>query len=351
MTSRERVLAACAFRPPDRIPRFDGFWEYPQSWRERFGPPEELTDVEIWVPDEGTFPTRARRVREEAGWLYDVSGWGALQRTRAGTYFAETMEVAIPAGTDPSSVTFDPPGLDARYLRGRSTAAEAAALLDAAKERHCVFGKTGGPYLRTTFVRGEAQYLLDMAGDPPLARELADKVGRHLTAVGCEEIRRWSLQGTGIFIYDDMAHNLGPMFSPRTFEQVLLPAYREMVRAYRAAGARYVFLHSDGDVRPILDMLVDVGIDGLNPLERRAGMAIEEIRRRYPRLVLTGGMCNTHTLVEGPVSKVREEARRIIDLGREGGIVIGTHSVSPEIPIEHFAAYVEECERYGRFAP
>jgi hypothetical protein len=349
MTSRERVLAACAFRGPDRIPRFDGFWEYPPSWRDRFGPPEDLTDIEIWVPDEGTFPTKAGRVREAGGWVYEVSPWGAMQRSRAGTYFSQTLEVPIPAGTDPDAVTFDPPDIEVRYLRGCGTAREAAALLEAAKARHCVFGKTGGPYLRTTFVRGEEQFLTDMAADPPLARALAEKVGRHLTAVGCEEIRRWALGDTGIFIYDDMAHNLGPMFGPATFERVLLPAYREMVAAYKQAGARHVFLHSDGDIRPILDMLVDAGIEGLNPLERRAGMAIEEIRRLYPRLVLTGGMCNTHTLVEGPADRVRDEARRIIDLGRDGGIVIGTHSVSPEIPIEHFAAYVAECETYGRF--
>jgi len=349
VTSRERVLAACAHRAPDRIPRFDGFWQFPDAWRGRFGPAEELTDIEIWVPEEGTFPTRAGRLREVDGWVYEVSSWGATQRSRAGTFFSETVEVPIPVGVDPDSVVFDPPELEARFLRGCASVGEAAELLARAKGRHCVFGKTGGPYLRSTFVRGEEQFLMDMAADPPFARALAEKVGRHLAAVGCEEIRRWSLQDTGIFIYDDMAHNLGPMFGPETFERVLLPAYREMISAYRSSGARHVFLHSDGDIRPILDMLVDAGVEGLNPLERRAGMAIEEIRKRYPRLVLTGGMCNTRTLVEGPVAKVRDEARRIIDLGRNGGIVIGTHSVSPEIPIEHFAAYVEECERYGAF--
>jgi uroporphyrinogen-III decarboxylase len=74
-------------------------------------------------------------------------------------------------------------------------------------------------------------------------------------------------------------------------------------------------------------------------------MAIEVIRRRYPRLVLTGGMCNTDTLLNGPLSRIRDEARTILDLGRDGGIVIGTHSISPEVPADHFAAYLEECRR------
>jgi len=122
-----------------------------------------------------------------------------------------------------------------------------------------------------------------------------------------------------------------------------------MVQEYKAAGAKYVILHSDGNVMPILDMLVDAGIDGLNPLERRAGMDIKEIRHRYPHLILTGGMCNTDTLVNGPVERIEAEAREIIDIGRRGGFVIGTHSISPEIPLEFFEAYHNTCLNYGNF--
>jgi uroporphyrinogen decarboxylase len=120
-----------------------------------------------------------------------------------------------------------------------------------------------------------------------------------------------------------------------------------MVRAYKEAGARYVFLHSDGDVRPLLDMLVDAGIDGLHPLERRAGMDVAALRRRYPRLILAGGMCNTDTLPNGPISRIEAETQAILDMGREGGLIVGTHSVSPEIPLAHFEAYHRTCAAYG----
>jgi uroporphyrinogen decarboxylase len=349
MTSQERVLAACAFHRPDRIPRFDGFWEYPESWRQRFGPREELTDVAVWCPAESTFPSRARRLKEEGGWIYEVEEWGRTQRRRPEGYFAETLEVPMPAGVALDSIQFDSPAAESRYLNGRATETEALRFLDSEKRRYCVFGKTGGPYLRSTFVRGETQFLMDIAGDPPLAKAIADKVGDHLTAVGVEEIRRWSLAGTGIWIYDDMAYNHGPMFRPESFEKVLLPAYRRMIAAYKAAGARYVFLHSDGDIRPILPMLVEAGIDGINPLERRANMDVAVLRKHFPRLILTGGMDNTDTLIHGPIERIRAEAREIIDLGRDGGIVIGTHSVSPEIPMDHFAAYLDTCLTYGNF--
>ena len=118
MNAQELVLTACEFRKPERIPRFDSFWEYPQAWRERLGPPEDLTDVEIWVPDETTFPTRARNLRRTGGWVYEVDGWGRTIRQKPGSYFSETLEVPIPVETDPDSVAFDSPSYDARYQQG-----------------------------------------------------------------------------------------------------------------------------------------------------------------------------------------------------------------------------------------
>ena len=61
-------------------------------------------------------------------------------------------------------------------------------------------------------------------------------------------------------------------------------------------------------------------------------------------------MCNTQTLVHGTRAEIEAEAREIIDLGRDGGVVIGTHSVSPEIPLENYVVYHDFCLKYGEFA-
>lgn len=95
--------------------------------------------------------------------------------------------------------------------------------------------------------------------------------------------------------------------------------------------------------------LTDAGIDGLHPLERRANMNIAAIRKRYPDLILAGGMCNTRTLINGSPSDIESETREIIELGRDGGVIIGSHSLSPEIPLENFRIYHETCLKYGTF--
>jgi hypothetical protein len=347
VTSKERVIAACEFRTPDRIPRYDAFWEFPDEWRTRFPSVSELSDILIRVPDETILPTHAHPVSDDGETEFFVDDWGRLLRTRHGAYFNETLSVAIPQGTDPDSIEFDAPGLDMRYTRGQNDPVEVATRDAAEAAEYCIFVKTGGPFLRTTYVRGETQFLEDIATDPTLAKVIADRVADHIAAVGVQALNRWELHDTGIWIFDDMAYNDGPLFSPASFEGILLPAYKRMIHAYRDAGARFVFLHSDGDVRPILDMLVDAGIDGLHPIERRAGMGPWELRERYPNLILAGAMDNTDLLVNGPVELIRDETRRLTEFGRNGGYIIGSHSISPEVPLEHFVAYDEVCREEG----
>ena len=99
MTPKARVLAACAFRAPDRIPRFDSFWNFPAEWERRFGPRSGLSDIVIRVPKEGAFPTRARSLGTKNGWDYGVDSWGRTIRRKPGVYFTETLEVPIPGQT------------------------------------------------------------------------------------------------------------------------------------------------------------------------------------------------------------------------------------------------------------
>ncbi|MDA0748940.1 MAG: hypothetical protein O2954_20670 [bacterium] len=133
-----------------------------------------------------------------------------------------------------------------------------------------------------------------------------------------------------------------PMFSPAVFERIFLPGYRRMVSAFKRAGARKVIVHSDGNLGPLLDMLLDVRVDGINPVEPKAGMDLVRLKKKYGnRLALIGGMCNVHVLPCGTREEIRDAAMQILDVGREGGVVIGTHSIGPDVPVENYDWYHE----------
>ena len=57
-------------------------------------------------------------------------------------------------------------------------------------------------------------------------------------------------------------------------------------------------------------------------------MKMAELRKLYPGLILTGGMDNTETLINGPLERIQAETRQIIDVGRDGGVLIGSGSIA-----------------------
>ncbi|HOQ27446.1 MAG TPA: uroporphyrinogen decarboxylase family protein [Armatimonadota bacterium] len=344
MTSTERVLAAIAYQPPDRIPLFDSFWaEFVQRWRQEKGLDASADieayygiDIAICVPDETPWPSQAAELERSETGVVTRDGWGAIHRTRSGAHFYQEAGVALADKRDPERLEFEAPEADARYAGFLRSLAHARAA------GRCPFAKTGGPYLRTMNLRGHEQWLVDIAEDPDYAAALAGRVTDHITAVGVEAIRRGNLQETGIWIYDDIASNLGPMVSPRTYERIFLPLMARMVAAYRAAGARYIVMHSDGNILPVLDMLVDAGIDAINPVEPKAGMDIVALRDRYAgRLAFIGGLDNAGILPSGNRELIREHVTRCIRAARDGGIVLGSHSIGPDIAVADYDYVVE----------
>ncbi len=350
MACQERVLATLEHRAPDRTPKFDSFWaEFASLAREELELPQDADlddhfgiDITIAVADETPFPTRAEVISRDGDETVRRDGWGRIIRERAGAYFSEVLEVPIRRAGDVDRLAFDSPALDSRYdgfLRA----------VRANRGKRAVFCKTGGPFLRTSFMRGKVEFLMDIAGDPAFARAMADRVADHIIDIGVESLRRGDLHDTGLWIYDDMAHNLQPFPSPKSFEQVFLPAYRRMVRAFKDAGAARVILHSDGNIAPLLDMLVDAGIDGINPVEPKAGMDLPTLKERYGRkLSFIGGMCNSLTLPFGSPDAIRAQAREILDVASDGGVIIGAHSIGPDIPVASYVAYHDTVMRDGR---
>ncbi len=351
MSSVERVRRALNFELPDRVPIFDSFWaEFTAAWRAEKNPPEGAdirdyygVDITIAVGDESLAPTRAETLEETDQYVIRRDGWGRVIRTIPGGYFYEQLEPGLQQPADLSHLHVDPPDLEVRYQ-------SLDARIEQLKQRFCVFAKTGGPYIRTHFVRDEPEFLMDMAADPVFARELAMWMADHLTAIGLEELRRWDLYDNGLWIFDDMASNQGPMFSPRTAEQILAPAWSSMVQRFKAAGAQKVILHSDGNIGPLLDLFLDLGFDGINPVEPKAGLDAVALREKYgDRLVLIGGLCNAQVLPEGNPEKVRQHVKRVLSAGKDGGLIIGTHSIGPDISVATYDLVNETVRELGRY--
>lgn len=342
-SSEKLVKQALNFERPDRLPVYESFWpEFVKKWQMKNGLSDNAditeyygSDLAVIVADETLFPSKRGILRRDGDEIYVNDGWGRINRIQEKTHFSETVERVL---TDPGqldSIQFDLPGLESRYSGQFMEEVRRHRL----KER-AVFVKIGGLFIRSSFFRGEMDFLMDLAGDQEFASTLVEKIGAHLLQIGLESLRRANAYDCGIWIFDDMCDINNPMFSPETFEKIFMPVYKRMIAEFKSAGARWVFMHSDGNLLPMLDLLIECGIDGINPVEFSAGLEVPELMDKYgTKLRYVGGICNSHILPNADKKAIEAHVRSIAEVGRNGGLVIGTHSIGPDVPVENYKFY------------
>ena len=148
-----------------------------------------------------------------------------------------------------------------------------------------------------------------------------------------------------VFLADDLAYRTATIFNPRWLDRAYMPRFARIVEAFHRRNIKVMF-HSDGNLWRILDALVEAGIDALNPIEVMAGMDVGEIHRRYPGLLLAGGIDVSDLLVFGNPQAVREAVRRTIDAA-EGRIMVGSSTeLHDAVPLENFLAMREAVLEY-----
>jgi uroporphyrinogen decarboxylase len=150
---------------------------------------------------------------------------------------------------------------------------------------------------------------------------------------------------------DDMAGKEGPYLNPKLYYEFVLPNLKKLSEAIHGMGGK-IFVHSDGNLKPILDGLVDAGIDALHSIDPSAGMDIGEVKKRYGhRLCLCGKVDCAWTLVNASPGEVAKETRNCIKRASPGGgnILCSSNVIHTAVPLENALALIETGKRYGRY--
>lgn len=172
-----------------------------------------------------------------------------------------------------------------------------------------------------------------------------DVIGEMLEVNALEEIQWYKHlpEGHGIeavFLADDIAFKSGPLFNPVWMRKHYFHRLARVLAAIHEAGIKILF-HSDGNLNPILDDLVEAGIDGLNPIEILAGMNVGDIHRRYPKLFMAGGIDVSQLLPFGTPQQVKDAVRNAIE-DAEGRLMVGSSTeLNDAVPLENFLALRE----------
>ena len=154
-----------------------------------------------------------------------------------------------------------------------------------------------------------------------------------------------------IWIADDLGMVDGPFLSPDAFRSVIFPYFREIVDAYKKRGVK-VLLHSDGQIMSLMDDLVDMGLDGVHPIERKAGMSLQEMKVKYgDKLTLIGNVDATEVLPHGKEEDVRRQVLECLRIAAPGGgyILASDHSIHEGVLPENAFTMFRLARKYGRY--
>ena len=167
----------------------------------------------------------------------------------------------------------------------------------------------------------------------------------------CTELYAAHPTAPALLLSEDIAYKTSLLFSPAFLRRELLPRLKYIYEPLKRVGLKCLY-HSDGHLHEILDDLVfDVGIDGLNPLEPMAGMDPAHLRKRYPNLILLGGVDTSAILPLGTAEDIEQAVRTIIrEVGPSGGLGVGSsNEVHPFVPVENAVTMYKAVQRFGSY--
>ena len=226
---------------------------------------------------------------------------------------------------------------------------ETMALVDIIRE------KTGNRYFLmrhgdATFSIPDGSHMMEfafrMADEPEkLKQEAQAMVDRQLRSAD-----RLKAHGglDGFALCSDYCFNTGPFLSPSQFSEFITPYLHQLIRAYRDRGF-YAIKHTDGNIMPIIDQLMQTQPHALHSLDPQGGVDIAEVKRLYGHQVCLCGNVNCAALDTGTDSQVIESVRYALRHGMPGGgyIFCTSNCIYTGMRLARYQLMLETWRKYG----
>jgi hypothetical protein len=151
---------------------------------------------------------------------------------------------------------------------------------------------------------------------------------------------------TFMTIAEDMSYNHGPMISKRVFDDFVAPYYRELLPRLQERNIPLI-MDTDGDVTLLAPWLQELGVTGVLPLERQAGVDGMKLRRQFPDLRMVGHF-DKMTMNRGEAA-MRAEFERLVPLMKTGGFIPSVdHQTPPGVSLEQYRCYLRLLDEFTK---
>lgn len=363
MNSRERVMTALRRTgTPDRVPvQFDLCRQLTEAFAKKHRIPAKYTTSYY---EDVTYRISANDLRVAMGSDCVVTGAGLPKgythpktadgcivnefgmTMRQGALYMEVIKepfAGITSADDVKRFPFPDPLADGRF----DDAKEAIAKFK--KDYFVISDVELTMFEMAWHMTGMEKFMVDMGSGEPYVGVLIDRVKEFSAGVA----RRMAELGVdGIWFGDDFGSQTGMMISPRMWRNIFKPRYAELFKEIKAANPDVMIMyHSDGAVAPILQDLVDIGLDVFNPVQPNVpGHDPKELKSRLgDRLSFWGAIDQQYLLPRGSKDEIeRDVASKIEILGAGGGYLCApAHIVQADTSMENLETFIAAVKKFG----
>lgn len=217
------------------------------------------------------------------------------------------------------------------------------------KEPRAIMYFAGGAFETPWYMRGMEAFLVDLYENPDIAAAICAHVTEYYLQRAARAIDAAKGQIDMIGSGGDIGTQRGMMLNPSVWREKIKPYSGKLISTFKKQGFA-TFYHSCGSLVPVIDDLIEVGLDVLDPIQvGAAGMKPEELFPAFgDRLSFHGAIDEQELLPHGTPKQVYEETTRIIDiLGEKGGFIVSpSHQVQGDTPPENIVAIYDAVRDY-----
>jgi len=188
---------------------------------------------------------------------------------------------------------------------------------------------------------GTVKLLTSFYRTPELVHDMMDFWTDFLIEASRQAVEGLKSRIDYVTIHEDMSYKGGPHISPKLFREFMLPGYKKVTSFLKSNGINVIFVDTDGDFRPLIEILLEGGVNGVLPNEVTAGIDVVTLRKKYGKRLLFIGNIDKMALIEGKAALEREVNSKIPSMKEVGGCIPSLdHEVPPEVSYENYVHYV-----------
>jgi uroporphyrinogen decarboxylase len=372
MTPRERVLAAINFKTPDKIPTEFGSTNCTTIARKCYGEVKKMLgvdkpdilymeDFQLSVVDEEVLQmldtdTRGvpgkphlygKKVINENSY-YDHFGIKYMMPENGLYYDMVENPLAKMETLEEIKDQYEwPDPVNPKVVEGLREQAKKLKK----ENKYAIVGDmvNTGIFEPSHYLRGFENFLMDVMINEDIACYILEQMLKYQCKRYEEYLNEVGEYLDIVFVGDDLASTQSTLISPQVYRNIVKPYQKEYFKFIKSKTKAKLLYHSCGNITPLIEDLIEIGVDILNPIQVNANdMDTKMLKERYgDRLCFCGAIDTNKVLPKGSVQDVRDEVkRRIEDLGPSGYILAAVHDIQADVPPENVIEMYRAAKEY-----